>query len=121
MKKIIAVFLAALVVFSTASVAIAADEPAGDVATTVTTIKEENTTRNIKNKDGLVVPFNFEQLKMSVVFKIFEKIFKFVLNLFGGGNSGDIDQEGATAVEDAGKWLDEIFSEIESNLNKNNN
>ena len=46
MKKIIAVFLAALVVFSTASVAIAADEPAGDVATTVTTIKEENTTRN---------------------------------------------------------------------------
>lgn len=121
MKKIIAVFLAALVVFSTASVAIAADEPAGDVVTTVTTVKEEHTTRNIMNKDGLVIPINFEQLKMSVVFKFFEKIFKFILNLVGGGNADDIDHEGATAIDDAGNWLDEIFSEIESNLNKNNN
>ena len=119
MKKIIAVFLAILTVFGTASVAFAADEPAGDEVTTV--VKEESTTRNIKNDDGIVVPWNFEQLKMSVVFKIIEKIFKFILNLFGGNNKDDIDQEGATAVDDAGKWLDEILSEVQSNLNKNNN
>ena len=100
-------------------VALAADEPAGDEVTTV--VKEESTTRNIKNGDGLVVPWNFEQLKLSVVFNIIEKIFKFILNIFGGNNKDDIDQEGATAVDDAGKWLDEILSEVQSNLNKNNN
>lgn len=122
MKKIIAVFLAILTVFGTASIAFAADEPAGDEVTTV--VKEENTTRNIMNDQGLVIPINFEQLKMSVVFKIIEKIFKFILNLFGGngngnGNATDIDNEGATAIDDAGKWLDEVLSEVESNLNKN--
>ncbi len=115
MKKIIAVFLAILTVFGTASIAFAADEPAADVTTTAA--QEENTTRNIKNDDGLVVPWNFSQLKMSVVFKLIEKIFKFILNLFGGDNKDDIDQEGATAVDDAGKWLDELLSEVDSNLN----
>lgn len=118
MKKVIAVFLAILVVFGTTSVAFAADEPAGDVTTTAV---EENTTRKITNDDGLVIPINFEQLKMSVVFKVIEKIIKFILNIFGGNDAGDIDDEGATAVSDAGSWLDEILSEIESNLNKNNN
>lgn len=118
MKKIIAVFLAVLTVFGTASIAFAADDTAA--AETSAAVPEENTTRNIKNDDGLVVPWNFKQLKLSVIFKIFEKIFKFFLNLFGA-NKDNVDQEGATAIDDAGNWLDELLSEVQSNLNNSNN
>jgi hypothetical protein len=120
MKKIIAVFLAVLMVFTTASIAFAQDEAAAETTTVV-----ENTTRNIKNSDGLVVPFNFTQLKFSVIFKFFEKIFKFIFSLFGGSdsttatdNAGPVDQEGATAVSDAGQFLDELLSEAQSRLNE---
>lgn len=120
MKKVIAVFLAVLVIFGTTSVALAAVAP-GDVnLIDETQPEEEKTTRNIKNEDGLVVPWNFEQLKMSVIFKIIEKIFLFIKNLFGGNKGDDADKEGATAVEDAGKWLDELISEINSKIDSHN-
>ena len=73
MKKLLAIFMAVLVVFTTCSIAVFADETEELVTVPVVT-EEEDTTRNIKNDDGLVVPLNFNQLKSSVIFKIFEKV-----------------------------------------------
>lgn len=125
MKKVLAVFMAALVAFSTLSIAVFAAEPEAatvaeeteqtetekPVVETTTVTVEEKTTRNIKNEDGLVVPINLRQLKDSVIFKIFEKIFKFILSLFGA-EGPEIDKEGATIVDEIGSALDERLSHI---------
>ncbi|MBE6790461.1 MAG: hypothetical protein E7535_04640 [Ruminococcaceae bacterium] len=111
MKKILAVLMAALVVFTTCSIAVFAEEE--DVETTVAaTVKEESTTRNILNDEGLVVPINLNQLKSSVIFKIFEKIIKFILSLFGSDVAPEVDQEGATLVDEIGSALDERLTDI---------
>ena len=111
MKKILAVLMAALVVFTTCSIAVFAEEE--DVETTVAaTVKEESTTRNILNDEGLVVPINLNQLKSSVIFKIFEKIIKFILSLFGDDVAPEVDQEGATLVDEIGSALDERLTDI---------
>ncbi len=105
MKKVLAVIMAVLVVLTTCSIAVMAEET--DAETNVAV--EENTTRNIKNEDGLVVPINFNQLKSSVIFKIFEKIISFILSLFGE-QAPEIDQELADAVGGLG---DDISNRIE--------
>ncbi|MBE6716308.1 MAG: hypothetical protein E7573_05245 [Ruminococcaceae bacterium] len=111
MKKILAIFLSALVVFMTCSIAVMADET--DVETTAApVVVEENTTRDIMNDDGLVVPINLNQLKSSIIFKIFEKIIKFILSLFGVEIAPEIDQEGATLVDEIGSALDERLTDL---------
>lgn len=113
MKKVLAIIMAVLVVFTTCSVAVMADETA-DVETTeiVVTAPEENTTRNILNDDGLVVPININQLKSSIIFKIFEKIISFILSLFGADLGDEIDKEGATLVDELGSALDERLTDV---------
>ena len=119
MKKFLAVFMAILMLFSCMSVVVFAEDAAGDaesVSETDTTIiryPEETGTRNIVNEDGLVFPINFDQFKMSFVFKIVEKIINFFLGLFGG----DVDQNLTDSISDAGVWLDEAISNIEGSLN----
>ncbi len=115
MKKVLAVFMAILMMFSAMSVAVFAED-ASDDATTTTMIRYpdgEGTTRNIVNDEGLVFPINFDQLKMSFVFKIIEKIINFFLGLFGG----DLDANLTDSISDAGTWLDEAISNIEGSLN----
>lgn len=114
MKKIIAVFLAAIMLFSITGVAVfaAAVEPES-------TVQEEKTTRNIQNDDGLVVPINFKQLKMSVIFKIIEKIIKFILNLFAGDDAGNVDESIAgdisSVAEDISQAIEEGSQFIDDN------
>lgn len=111
MKKILAVLMAVLVVFTTCSIAVFAEEE--DVETTVAaTVKEESTTRNILNDEGLVVPINLNQLKSSLIFKIFEKIIKFILSLFGADVAPEVDKEGATLVDEIGSALDERLTDL---------
>lgn len=111
-KKIIAVFMAALMLFSVMGVAVVA----GAAENNTTEIEfngseqEEKTTRNIQNGDGLVVPINIKQLKMSVIFKIFEKIIKFVLNLFAGDDAGNVDE---SIASDVSSVADDISQAIE--------
>ena len=109
MKKILAVFMAMLVVFGTCSVAVMADET-DEVTTAVAT--EEDTTRNIQSNSGLVVPINFNQLKSSLIFKLFEKIITLFLGIFGIELSEKIDQEGATIVDEIGSALDEQLTNL---------
>ena len=111
MKKVLAVFLAILMAFSAVGI-IGFAEDADEESTTVIRYPEEDTTRNIVNDDGLVFPINFEQLKMSFVFKIVEKIINFFLGIFGG----DLDMNLTDSVADAGKWLDEAISNIAGSL-----
>ena len=111
MKKVLAVLMAVLVVFTTCSIAVFADET--DVETTApAVVNEEDTTRNILSADGLVVPINFNQLKSSIIFKIFEKIISFILSLFGEEKAEELDQEGATIVDEIGSALDERLTDL---------
>ncbi len=111
MKKLLAIFMAVLVVFTTCSIAVFAGETDTET-TTAPVVQEENTTRNIKNDDGLVVPINFNQLKSSLIFKIFEKILSFIFSLFGADVAPEVDQEGATLVDEIGSALDERLTDI---------
>ncbi len=110
MKKLLAVLMAALVIFTTCVVAVMAEETAEIPETEA--VAEENTTRNIMNEDGLVVPINFNQLKSSVIFKIFEKIISFILSLFGQDVAPEVDKEAATAVDEIGSALDERLTDL---------
>lgn len=113
MKKLLAIFMAVLVVFTTCSIAVMAEETtAEEVTTAPAAVQEENTTRDIMNDDGLVVPINFNQLKSSVIFKIFEKIIKFILSLFGADVAPEVDEEGATLVDEIGSALDERLTDL---------
>ena len=112
MKKLLAIIMAALVVFTTCSIAVMADDTAEVDTTAATTVQEEDTTRNIKNEDGLVVPINFNQLKSSIIFKVFEKIISFIMSLFGADTAPEIDQEGATLVDEIGSALDERLTDL---------
>lgn len=107
MKKILAVFMAILVVFTTCSIAAFAGET--DVETTAAT---DEGPRDIMNEDGLVVPVNPNQLKTSLIFKIIEKIIKFILSLFGADVGDEIDKEGATLVGEIGSALDERLTDL---------
>ena len=109
MKKLLAVLLSVLVVFTTCSIAVMAEET---VAPETTVAAEENTNRDIKNDEGLVVPLNFNQLKSSVIFKVFEKIISFILSLFGAETAPEIDNEAATAVGNLGDALDERLEDL---------
>ncbi len=111
MKKLLAIFMAVLVVFTTCSIAVFAGETDTET-TTAPVVQEENTTRNIKNDDGLVVPINFNQLKSSLIFKIFEKILSFIFSLFGVDVAPEVDQEGATLVDEIGSALDERLTDL---------
>ena len=113
MKKVLAVVLAMIMAFSVFTVAVMADDEGTGESVSTTQIEieitenpNEPTTRNIKNDEGLVIPINFTQLKQSVVFKIIEKILKFIFGLFGA----DIDDILATEVSSIGG---EIASAIE--------
>lgn len=121
MKKILAVFLAVLMAFSVFSVAVMADDedPAEPSSTVieieVTENPNEPTTRNILSDNGLVVPINFKQLKMSVIFKIIEKVLKFIFGLFGG----DIDDNLASEVSSIGGEIQSAIEEGSEFLSTN--
>lgn len=126
MKKLLAIFLAALIAFSTCFITVFADDVEPDTGieesssdeiaseddTTAAPAKEESTTRDIMNDDGLVVPINFNQLKSSFIFKIIEKVIKFILSLFGEDTAPDVDEEGATLVDEIASALDERLTDI---------
>ena len=109
MKKIIAVFLAILTVFSVMTIAVYAEEPVAEEPTTVT---EEKTTRNILNDDGLVVPVNETQLKFAFVFKIVEKFVEFVMSIFGK----EADDAISSGIAGIGQWIDEAISNLSEGL-----
>ena len=112
--------MAALMIFSCMGAAVfaAAVEPTTEIEFSGSE-QEEKTTRNIQNDEGLVVPINFKQLKMSVIFKIIEKIIKFVLNLFAGDDAGNVDESIAGDVssiaEDISKAIEEGSQFIDDN------
>lgn len=108
MKKIFSVFMAVLMVFGACSAACFAAAP--EAETTTAAAAEEETTRDIMTDDGLVVPLNWNQLKQSVIFKIFEKVIKFFLSLFGIEQGDQIDKEGATDVSDIVDWVDDLLT-----------
>ena len=120
MKKILAVFMALLMAFSVFTVALAAesDDPEGNqqsVEIEITENSNEPTTRDIKSDNGLVVPLNFKQLKMSVIFKIIEKVLKFIFGLFGG----DIDDIIATEISSIGGEVQSAIEEGSEFLSTN--
>lgn len=122
MKKVLAVVLAMIMAFSVFTVAVVAeDEGTGEpVSSTqieieITENPNEPTTRNIKNDEGLVIPINFTQLKQSVVFKIIEKILKFIFGLFGA----DIDDILATEVSSIGGEIQSAIEEGSEFLSTN--
>ena len=113
MKKVLAVFMAMLMALSVFSVAVMAEDEVVNEEHSTTTIEieitenpNEPTTRDIQSEGGLVVPINFKQLKMSVIFKLIEKVLKFIFGLFGS----DIDDNLATEISSIG---DEVQSAIE--------
>ena len=110
MKKVLAVIMAMLVIFTSLSVVVMAEETPD--ANVTTTVAEEKTTRDIMNDDGLVVPINFNQLKSSIIFKIFEKIISFIMSLFGAEAAPEVDQEAATMVDEIGSALDERLTNL---------
>ncbi len=116
MKKFLAVLMAVLMAFSFVTFACAAEADPTEENTTqeeMITYPESDGIPNIINNEGLVFPENFNQLKMSFVFKIVERIINFFLGLFGG----DTDANLTDSVSDLGKWLDEIISNISGSLN----
>ena len=123
MKKVLAVFLAILMTFSVFSVAVMAEDTSEENSVVSTTAIEieitenpnEPTTRDIQNDNGLVIPINFKQLKMSVIFKIIEKILKFVFGLFGG----DIDDMLASEVSSIGGEVQSAIEEGSEFLSTN--
>lgn len=88
MKKILAVLMAMLVLFSTCAISAFATEA----------LPEETVTEEAED-NGLVFPENMTQLKLSVVFKVFEKFFSFIINLFGD-YADDLDNDLANIVKD---------------------
>ena len=120
MKKVLAVFLAMLMAFSVFGVAVMAEDESEEPGTTVIEIEitenpNEPTTRNIVSDNGLVVPINFKQLKMSVIFKIIEKVLKFIFGLFGG----DIDDNLASEVSSIGGEIQSAIEEGSEFLSTN--
>ena len=123
MKKFLAVFMAVLMIFSVCSVAVSAEETTGsgtDIEIEISgSDKEEKTTRNIQNDEGLVVPINFTQLKFSVIFKLIERVIMFILHLFAGDNASDVDESIATEIssiaEDISQAIEEGSQFIEDN------
>lgn len=117
MKKALAVFMAVLMAFSSLSILVFAEETS--VIEIKGSEKEEKTTRDIQNDAGLVIPINFKQLKSSVIFKLIEKIIKFILNLFAGDNAADVDQSIADDIssiaEDISQAIEEGSQFIEDN------
>ena len=115
MKKVLAILLSVLLLFSAVGVTAMADEtePAtGDEFVTLDP-QDEETTRNIVSDDGtMVVPINFTQLRESFVFKIIEKIINFFLGIFGSS----LDDFLSGGVKDAGDFLDEAISNIDGSL-----
>lgn len=105
MKKVLAVFMAILMTFSCFAIVVFAED---DVPTTVAS--DEKTTRNIQNDQGLVVPINFDQFKMSFIFKLFEKLIMWIMNIFAGDNSGNVDASIATDISSIGE---DVLSAIE--------
>ena len=123
MKKVLAVFLAILMALSVFSVAVMADDEGATGETPNTTTIEieitentnERTTRDIQNDEGLVIPINFKQLKMSVIFKLIEKVLKFIFGLFGG----DIDSNLASEVSSIGGEVQSAIEEGSEFLSTN--
>ena len=111
MKKIIAILLAMLTVFSVMSVAVFAED-IGDAPVPSANVDEEKTTRNILTEDGNVVPVNETQLKFAFFYKIIEKIFSFVLGIFGK----EVDDALAGGVDSIAKWIDEAISNLSAGL-----
>lgn len=111
MKKLIAVFLAMLMVFSILSVAVYAEEPVAEQTTAAT---EEKTTRNILSEDGKVVPVNEMQLKAAFLYKIVEKLFSFVFSIFGK----EADDALAGFVSGVAGWIDEAISNLSAGLDE---
>ena len=116
MKKVLAVFLAVLMLLSAIGVTAMAETPEEPTDEIVTIDpQEEETTRDIVSNDGsMVVPINFTQLKESFVFKIIEKIINFILGVFGTS----LDEMMSGGVKDAGDFLDEAISNIDGSLPK---
>ena len=111
-----------IMAFSVFTVAVVADDEGTDEPASSTQIEieitenpNEPTTRNIKNDEGLVIPINFTQLKQSVVFKIIEKILKFIFGLFGA----DIDDILATEVQSIGGEIQSAIEEGSEFLSTN--
>ena len=124
MKKFLAVFMAMLMALSVFTIAVMADdegmtEPAGEGTTVIEIVVTENpnepTTRNIVSDNGLVVPINFTQLKQSVIFKIIEKLLKFIFGMFGG----DIDDQLASEVSSIGGEVQSAIEEGSEFLSTN--
>lgn len=113
MKKVLAVFMAVLVVFTSMSIAVFASNTgnSGFEIDLGGSEKEEKTTRNIVSDNGLVVPINFKQLKFSVIFKLIEKFIKFVLNLFAGDKADDVDQSIADDISSIGEDISNAIEE----------
>lgn len=124
MKKVIAVLMAVLMVFTSFTLCAFAEDPDNGESTTIEiggSEKEENTTRNILSDDGLVVPINFKQLKFSIIFKVIEKIIKFVLNLFAGDDAADVDQSIADEISSIGEDISQAIEEGSQFLEDNTN
>ncbi|MBQ6065525.1 MAG: hypothetical protein IJK89_01765 [Clostridia bacterium] len=122
MKKFLAVFMAFLMALSVFTVAVMADDEVVNEEHSTTTIEieitenpNEPTTRNIVSDNGLVVPINFKQLKMSVIFKLVEKVLKFIFGLFGG----DIDDNLASEVSSIGGEVQSAIEEGSEFLSTN--
>ena len=119
MKKVFAVLMAMLMTLSVFTVAVVADDEVieEEHSTTVIEIEitenpNEPTTRNIVSDNGLVVPINFKQLKMSVIFKLIEKVLKFIFGMFGddidGNLASDVSSIGGevqSAIEEGSEFL----------------
>lgn len=112
MKKILAVFLAVLTVFSLTAIVVHAEDAEEPVASEPVVTKEENTTRNILTDDGKVVPVNETQLKFAFVFKLVEKVVSFVMGIFGK----DVDNALASGIDGFAKWIDEAISNLSDGL-----
>ena len=122
MKKVLAVFMAMLMALSVFTVAVMADDEVVNEEHSTTTIEieitenpNEPTTRNIVSDNGLVVPINFTQLKQSIIFKIIEKVLKFIFGLFGG----DIDDQLASEVSSIGGEVQSAIEEGSEFLSTN--
>lgn len=123
MKKFLAVFMAMLMALSVFTMAVVAEDEVvieEEHSSTVIEIEitenpNEPTTRNIVSDNGLVVPINFTQLKQSVIFKIIEKVLKFIFGLFGG----DIDDNLASEIDSIGGEIQSAIEEGSEFLSTN--
>ena len=123
MKKFLAVFMAMLMALSVFTLAVAADDEVvieEEHSSTVIEIEitenpNEPTTRNIVSDNGLVVPINFTQLKQSMIFKIIEKVLKFIFGLFGS----DIDDNLASEISSIGGEVQSAIEEGSEFLSTN--